>query len=217
MLISKLRLLNKHTNGAGKALLDFGCGTAEFVLTAQRQGYASIGFEPDKKAQKIARKKGAIVLTEKKELFNYNTSQSFDVITLWHVLEHLHDLQEMMKTFYNMLHPGAFLMLAVPMANSSDAAFYKQHWAALDVPRHLYHFTPESMEHLCHKNGFQIIQRKGLPFDSFYISLLSEKYRKSKTAPVNAMLRGLNSNIKAWRKTNPWSSEIFVCKKSYQV
>ncbi len=213
MLKTKIKLLKKHTNNTGETLLDFGCGTGEFVLAANKKGYAAIGFEPEKKARATAQSKGIKVLSEKKELFNYNTSQHFDVITLWHVLEHLHDLHERMRTFYNLLKPGALLVMAVPMANSADAAFYKQHWAALDVPRHLYHFTPGSLESLCHKCGFIIIQRKGLPFDSFYISLLSEKHRKTKTAPINAMFRGLDSNIKALRKIKPWSSEIFICKK----
>ncbi len=214
---NKLKLLNKHTKETGRALLDFGCGTGEFVLAAKKKGYASVGFEPDIRARHIARKKGALVLKDINELFNGNKTNSFDVITLWHVLEHLHGLQEVMKTFYSLLKPDALLVLAVPMANSADAAFYKEQWAAFDLPRHLYHFTPSTIEHLCYTSGFQISHRKGLAYDSFYISLLSEKHRNSKIAPIGAVLRGLFSNTKALLKTRPWSSEIFVCKKMNQA
>ncbi len=212
MLKTKLKLLKKHTNRAEKKLLDYGCGTGDFVLAAQNKGYTSKGLEPDKKARERAKQKGLDVIMNDNDLLS-NNSHTFDVITLWHVLEHLHELEEKMQLFNKLLKPRSTLVIALPMANSADAALYGEYWAALDVPRHLYHFTPETFESLCKTNGFEVKQRKGLYFDSFYISLLSEKNKRTKAAPIWAMLRGLDSNIKAWQKKHPWSSEIFVCKK----
>ncbi len=212
MLKKKLKLLKKHTTTVGKKLLDYGCGTGEFVLAARKNGYEAIGFEPEIKAKNKARQKGVELLENEKGLFS-NHTQHFDVITLWHVLEHLHDLHEKMQSFAKILKPGAWLIIAVPMANSADAEFYKEYWAALDVPRHLYHFVPKNISQLCQSHGYKIVKSRGLAFDSFYISLLSEKHKNTKLALVLAMLRGLNSNMNALRRKNPWSSEIFFCQK----
>lgn len=216
MLKRKLKLLKKHTKEDVKMLLDYGCGTGDFVLAAGKSGFNAMGFEPEPKANMKAQEKGAMVFKNERELLS-NHTQCYDVITLWHVLEHLHKLQENMQAFNKLLKPGASLVLAVPMANSADAQFYNEYWAALDVPRHLYHFTQSSIEDLCNANGFKIVEKKGLFFDSFYVSLLSEKHKKRKAASVFAMFRGLQSNMKAMRKKTPWSSEVFICKKKSRV
>lgn len=213
MLKKKLKLIKAHTKANRNKLLDFGCGTGDFLLAAQKKGFDSIGYEPEIKARSRAMQKGVEVIESESRLFS-NHTQQYDFITLWHVLEHLHKLDDKMKAFYKLLKPDALLILAVPMANSADAIFYRDHWAALDVPRHLYHFTPKTMELLCKANGFNIIKRKGLFFDSFYVSMLSEKYKNNTAGLVFSILRGLKSNIKALRKKSPWSSEIFVCKKA---
>ena len=212
MAKNKLKLLNKYTQNTEKKLLDYGCGTGDFVLAAHNEGYESIGYEPAKNAMDRARQKGAEVLEDENILFS-NHTQYFDVITLWHVLEHIHNVHEKMQVFYKILKPEAWIVIAVPMANSADASVYKEHWAALDVPRHLYHFTPNTLQNLCEANGFQIVERKGLAFDSFYVSLLSEKYKRKPAALPLSLYRGLSSNFKAIRKKTPWSSEIFVCQK----
>ncbi len=212
MLKKKLKLVKKHTKGVDNTLLDYGCGTGDFVLAARHEGFEPVGYEPETKARDKAKQKGVEVLDNEYILFK-NHTQRYDAITLWHVLEHLHNLQDKMQGFFNLLKPHGWLIVAVPMANSADAMLYKEYWAAYDVPRHLYHFTPETVDLLCKSNGFKIKRRKGLVFDSFYVSLLSEKHKDNTAAPVFATLRGLESNIKAIRKRSPWSSEIFFCRK----
>lgn len=212
MLKKKLKLLKKHTTAGEGTILDYGCGTGDFVLAAANEGYNSVGYEPEPKARDKAKQKGVEVLDNHNTLFKNHTN-GYDVITLWHVLEHLHSLQKKMRDFFKLLKPKGWLIIGAPMANSADAIIYKEHWAAYDLPRHLYHFSPETLNRLCNSNGFKITQRKGMFFDSFYISLLSERYKNNAAAPVCAILRGLESNIKAASSAAPWSSEIFFCRK----
>ncbi len=212
MLGRKLKLLKKHINAESALLLDYGCGTGDFVIAAKKAGYESIGYEPLNVAREKAVAKGAKIIKDEKEIFKENTKK-YHAITLWHVLEHLHDFPEILNKFYTIIHKRGVLVIALPMANSADALYYDKFWAALDLPRHLYHFVPETIKAASTKSGFEFIERKGMPFDSFYISLLSEKNKQSKTAPVNAFLVGCMSNIKAKLQINPWSSEIFVFRK----
>lgn len=213
MLYKKIRLINKYKKEKPIHLLDYGCGTGSFVIAAQKSGYISTGYEPDEQARSIAIQKGAHILSKKEDVFKENP-QKYDVITLWHVLEHLHDFPQILHDFYTVLNKGGVMAVALPMANSTDALYYKKHWAALDPPRHLYHFTPETIMLACKKTGFKLLNRKGMTFDSYYISLLSEKHKESKTAVINAVLIGGLSNIKAMMQQKPWSSEIFVFEKT---
>ncbi len=214
MTRKKLHILHKYAKGRNISLLDHGCGTGDFVVAAEKAGFRAAGYEPDNNAARKAREKG-IRLFEAIETLEGTSPGSFDAITLWHVLEHLHDFPAALNRFHRLLGPGGQMVVAVPMANSSDANQYKEDWAAWDVPRHLWHFTPESLNKAGSRAGFQLIGRHPMPFDSYYISLLSEKQRR-KNAPVAmilALANGTLSNIRAALKKNPWSSEIFVFRK----
>ena len=138
----------------------------------------------------------------------------YEVITLWHVLEHVHDLNAYMKIFHSLLKPNGRLIIAVPNYTSYDAGYYKKYWAAYDVPRHLYHFSPLSMHYLAKKHKMSIIQKLPMWFDSFYVSLLSEKYKQSgMIGMIRAFFIGCISNLTALSNVDRGSSMIYEIKK----
>lgn len=209
-LNQKIKLIKSHNNGLD--LLDYGCGTGEFLSRAKTHGYNTLGIEPSETASAIANKKG--VSTHKPSFLKEIPSNSKDVITLWHVLEHVHQLNETLEEFKRILKPGGNLIIAVPNISSSDSTHYKEHWAALDVPRHLYHFTPKGLVKLVNGSSLSHVDTKGMPFDSFYVSMLSEKYLNKVPMPlqlIKAFIIGLLSNLKAG--SNNYSSNIYIFKK----
>jgi 2-polyprenyl-3-methyl-5-hydroxy-6-metoxy-1,4-benzoquinol methylase len=212
MLKRKLRLLKKHTKENQKCLLDYGCGTGSFLMAAADSGFKPSGFEPNPNAQRVLTRKGLSVVENDKILYKYNTAK-YDIITLWHVLEHIHDFPGILYKFHTLLKSDGLLVIAVPISNSHDAVHYQQNWAAYDLPRHLYHFTQDTLTRACRAAGFEIIDKKPLPFDSYYVSLLSEKHLGSKFWFLKAIFQGSVSNIKAFLKLSPWSSQIFVFRK----
>lgn len=212
MLKRKIQLLNKHTGNLATKLLDYGCGTGSFIEAASRAGYNTVGYEPEENAFLIAKEKGLKVLRNKQKLFNSATGE-YGIITLWHVLEHVHDFTAILDIFYTLLKDNGILVIAVPMANSADALYYREQWAAYDLPRHLYHFTKETLTNACRISGFTLQTTKALPFDSYYVALLSEKNKQATLPALKALYNGSVSNVKAWFKQNPWSSQIFVFKK----
>ncbi|MFV0305153.1 MAG: class I SAM-dependent methyltransferase [Moheibacter sp.] len=203
-------LSNKSTS---KKLLDYGCGTGEFLAYAQKKKILIYGIEPNNNARTIAEKKVGkknIGATEIQSI-----SEQFDYITLWHVLEHIPNLFEFIKELKSHLKDDGQLLIAVPNHKSYDAKFYKQFWAAYDVPRHLWHFSPESLEKLFFSFGMKIEKRKPLWFDSYYVSILSEKYKQSKIGIVRAVWVATLSNLFALFDGN-FSSLIYIIRKSPQ-
>ncbi|MDN3664942.1 class I SAM-dependent methyltransferase [Algibacter miyuki] len=208
-LKKKLKLINSFTSET-KKLLDVGCGTGDFLQTAQQNQWTVFGIEPNEEARGIANKKTnqSVFKTEQLEKFK---SQTFDVITLWHVLEHLPNLEDHFKTFKNLLKPNGTLIIAVPNYKSFDAKHYKKYWAAFDVPRHLWHFNQESISKLVSKQDMAVVKTKPMLFDAFYVSMLSEKYKTGKMNPVKGFWYGLRSNIKSFSSKEA-SSLIYVIK-----
>ncbi len=216
MLNKKFRIVKKHCTSEDK-ILDFGCGTGEFLSKCISKGMQGYGLEPDSKARNVARKVVEGQVFEDIGELHQLSNEFFDIITLWHVIEHIHDLNESMEVFFNYLKYGGVLILAVPEHESYDAKFYKNKWAAYDVPRHLYHFNKESITYLANKHGFSLVQIKPLIFDSFYISLISEKRNKFIIVKyLRAVLVGLRSNIQGLMGLNPFSSQIYVLKKEHK-
>ncbi len=207
-LKNKIRIVNKHTTNKN-SLLDVGAGTGDFLQYAKEQAWKINGVEPNTKARMKAFEKG-ILLQNSLEDF---TNETFDVITLWHVLEHLPNLNHQITRLNNLLKPDGTLIIAVPNYKSYDAQYYKQYWAAFDVPRHLWHFSKKAITKLFNKENMKIIKIYPMPFDAFYVSLLSEKYKRGKQRFLPAFVIGLASNIKAWN-SNEYSSLIYVIKKS---
>lgn len=202
----KLSLINKQHPEKGN-LLDYGCGTGDFLVCAKKGGWNISGYEPSEKAKAFAEKKGISVSPD---LHSF-ADATFDVITLWHVLEHVHDVPAQLKEFKRLLKPHGTLIVAVPNFKSDDAKHYGQFWAAFDVPRHLWHFSKNSIAKLARNVGMALQSVKPMLFDAFYVSLLSEKYKSGKMNPVKAFFVGVKSNWKGW-KTSEFSSHIYIIK-----
>lgn len=192
-----------------KKLLDYGCGTGDFLAYAQKKKWTVLGSEPNEKARKIAQKKVGLTKVSTDSLSDI--SEKFDVITMWHVLEHIPNLDETLIELKSKIHPTGKLIFALPNFESFDAKFYKHFWAAYDVPRHLWHFSPKSFEALLKHHGMIIEKIYPLWFDSYYVSLLSEKYRKTKLGFFRALFIGTFSNFLALFSKN-YSSVVYKIK-----
>jgi 2-polyprenyl-3-methyl-5-hydroxy-6-metoxy-1,4-benzoquinol methylase/ribosomal protein L37AE/L43A len=211
-LEQKAKLIKDTTGQTHGKLLDVGCGIGAFVHTMQQKGWQATGLEPDATTRKLSKELYGLELKEASELFNLPPA-SFDAITLWHVLEHVHDLQSYIGQLKTLLKSTGLLFIAVPNYQSVDASIYGSSWAAYDVPRHLYHFTPKAIQVLMKQHGLQVVDEKPMWFDSFYISMLSSKYRHGKTSLFGSFISGLRSNVTALANKERCSSLIYVIKK----
>lgn len=212
MLNAKANLLEKQNKTANKNLLDIGCGTGYFLNTMQAKNWQVTGIEADEGARKFAEQNFNIIPQDIDKLFGL-PSNNYQAITMWHVLEHVHTLHEYIAQIHHLLADDGTLIIAVPNANCLDAKHYKEYWAGWDVPRHLYHFTPQTMNILLEKHNFKIVQKKLMPFDPFYIAMLSEKYQNSKLAFIKAIAIGKLSLFNSFLNTNKASSVIYIAKK----
>lgn len=208
-LKKKVQLISRIDNGS-KSLLDYGAGTGHFLLEAKKSGWNIEGVEISSDAREVAKKDNALSLNDP-EQFNIE-AERYSVITLWHVLEHLPNLNDHLESFFNGLQSGGKLVIAVPNHESSDSKHYGENWAALDVPLHLWHFKKSNIQALAKKHGFVFKEALNMPFDSFYVSLLSEKIGSSKGSPVKALSTGLKSNLKGKSDIN-MSSLIYILEK----
>lgn len=208
-LNKKLRLINSFETEE-KTILDIGCGTGDFLAICKNDEWNVIGVEPNKSARKLAKNKFDLDIFSEVEEIN---SKKFDVITLWHVLEHIPNLNEYISAIKPLLKENGVLVVAVPNFKSYDANHYKQFWAAYDVPRHLWHFSRRSIQVLFLKQQMRVEKTLPMKFDSFYVSLLSEKYKTGKTNFITAFCIGMLSNIKALR-TKEYSSLIYLIKNT---
>ena len=190
-------------------VLDYGCGAGEFVKFIE-EDFETYGFEPNESARTVAKQKAT------KTQFISDVSQvndgSLDALTLWHVFEHIENQQDVLNIFYNKLKTNGLLIIAVPNPSSFDGQKYKEFWAAYDVPRHIFHFTKTGMEKLMNTDKWNIKKIKPLLLDSYYISMLSEKYKKSPLFWLKGMFYGTISNLKA-SKTGEFSSLIYIIEK----
>ncbi|MBF7092781.1 class I SAM-dependent methyltransferase [Flavobacterium sp. ALJ2] len=205
-LKNKLNLINSENPQKGR-ILDIGAGTGDFLFTAKDNGWDTVGVEPSDRAKSIAIKKGISFVEKISELEN----NSFDVITMWHVLEHVPNLELQIQELKRLLKPTGTLIVAVPNFKSFDANHYKTFWAAYDVPIHFWHFSKKAIQLLFEKVDMSLEKILPMKFDSFYVSLLSEKYKTGKMNYLTAFFIGLKSNWKAMR-TLEYSSHIYVLK-----
>lgn len=211
--LARKRKLVQHASGlATGKLLEIGSGTGSFLHTMKSHGWETTGLEPDAGARQIAKELYGLGLYETDLLYGL-PADSFDAITLWHVLEHVHDLSRYISQLKTLLKPAGRLIIAVPNYTAADEKVYKAFWAAYDVPRHLYHFSPRSMQVLMERHGLKVLDHRPMWYDSFYIAMLSSRYQSGKTNWLASCWNGLRSNWKALGNTRHCSSVIYIIGK----
>ncbi|MGG9963652.1 class I SAM-dependent methyltransferase [Ferruginibacter sp. SUN106] len=193
-------------------ILDIGCGTGAFLNTMKTAGWGITGLEPDDTARKKAAELYSINPQSPEQLFQLKPA-SYHAITMWHVLEHVHELHAYIKQLAELITPQGKIFIAVPNYTSKDADIYKEFWAAYDVPRHLYHFSPASMKVLLSTYNLKLTTIRPMWYDSFYVSMLSEQYKNGKGNIIKAFWNGLISNLKAMGDKTKCSSVIYVISK----
>jgi len=206
-LKKKVRLLGKETG----TVLELGSGTGELLAACQIKGWACLGVEPEEKARKQAKKNHKIELFETSEKIKL-AENSIDRIMLWHVLEHIPNLQETLGSIKYWLKKEGEILIAVPNHKSWDAKYYQESWAAYDVPRHLYHFDKNSISTLLSQHNLEIAKIKPMWFDAFYVAMLSEKIKSGQKKLLKGAIIGLLSNLRALFGNQEFSSQIFIIR-----
>jgi SAM-dependent methyltransferase len=211
----KVALIAKLNGGRPGQLLDYGCGTGHFLAGAKRAGWQVTGLEPNARARHDAAARVGQPILEASALAGLAPG-SFDIISLWHVLEHVHALHDTLNELINKLKAGGKLLIAVPNAESLDAQHYRQNWAAYDVPRHLYHFAPDPMRRLLASHGLRLVQTLPLVLDAYYISMLSERHLAPERAggPLAVLKAGYKSNQYAAQHGGHYSSVLYVAERA---
>lgn len=211
-LQQKYKLINSYS--ANPSLLDIGCGTGDFLKHTSDQQWKVMGLEPGEEARAYCEQEQGLDVSSPEKLHDLE-SNSFNVITMWHVLEHVYHLRKDVEKIKEVLQEDGTLFVAVPNCNSNDAKKYGEFWAAYDLPIHLYHFRPDNIKQLFESVDMEVVKILPMKFDSYYVSLLSEKYKSGKNsiglgALINGAISGLVSNMKA--KEGEYSSQIYVIK-----
>ncbi|MFB6257069.1 MAG: class I SAM-dependent methyltransferase [Flavobacteriales bacterium] len=203
----KHRTVRRSAENLPLTILDHGCGTGEFLAQCQKKGWQVHGLEPDEGARQQATELlGGNV--DPPDTLNALPSESFSIITLWHVLEHVPRLQETVRELKRVLRPEGTLFIAVPNCSSNDAEHYGACWAAYDVPRHLYHFRPPNIRQLFEDHGMVVREVRPMLLDGIYVSMLSEKYQGK--MPWKGVWTGLKSNMKADLEKETYSAQIYL-------
>lgn len=210
MLKSKRKKIEHYIDRPGK-LLDYGTGTGYFSNEMKQAGWQVTAIEKDNRARQFAKAKFNLEVWDETALSALHDN-TFDVITLWHVLEHIENLHEVLDHLYRLLNDG-LLVLALPNHTSFDAKHYKDSWAAFDVPRHLWHFSPDTLSELLEKHGFRIEKIHPMPLDAFYVSILSEKYKGNRFALLKGMLIGLSAWFVSLTDKTKSSSLVYIIRK----
>jgi len=206
-LKQKTNLIHNHQQG-NKNMLDVGCGNGHFLHACKLRGWNTFGMELD--AETAER---AASLTKQQIYPNLQAipaGTQFELVSLWHVLEHVYELEAYFKFFKARIAENGKLLLALPNSESFDAKYFKEYWAAYDAPRHIYHFNPKTIQSIAKKHGFKLVQQRGQIFDSFYISLLSHEYKTGNKKLIKSFFVGLWSNMVAYFKTGSYSSNIYI-------
>ena len=206
----KYQLVSQYT--AKGHILDIGCGTGELLAYFQKQGWKASGIEPDASARNFASEHWSLPVYNEDKIPEFK-DRSFDVVTMWHVLEHVPDLNQRLQEIYRMLNKGGYYFAAVPNFLSWDAQHYGSFWAAWDLPRHLFHFSEQNIVQLAEKHGFKYVKSEPMIWDSYYISLVSEQYKGNRMPYFKALKNGLKSNSQARKKNIGYSSMIYLFEK----
>ncbi len=212
MLKRKRGIIKKISGLKRGTLLDVGSGTGHFASLMKRSGWNVKGIEINEKARNFSKSAFDLDVIAPEEIHGLNAG-SYDCVTLWHVLEHFHEPQKYISEIYTLLKPGGICLVALPNSASADAHYYRQVWAAFDVPRHLWHFDPLTFRKFAAKTGLEYEGTRVLPFDVFYISSLSEKYKGSEWPFVRGIGRGLWFSLITFFNRKRSSSVIYILRK----
>ncbi len=212
MLHRKRAIVTRVTGLHKGKLIDIGSGTGYFANEMRGAGWEVKGIEINEKARDLSLSRFSLDVSDPSHLSSFETD-SFDCITLWHVLEHFHDPFRYASEIIRLLKPGGLCVIAVPNSDSFDAAYYKQYWAAYDVPRHLWHFSPETFRLFSEKTGFVMEKIKTLPPDVFYISSLSERYRYPGFSFIRGIIRAIWFTLLSVSNKKKSSSVIYILRK----
>ncbi len=207
---NKIKLI-ENLKPKNKTILDIGCGTGSFLKEIQSKNWNAKGVEPSDKVRRVALNSNLKIFsdTQTHEL----KENEFSIITMWHVLEHVHELKKRIHELYKFLEEGGYAIIAVPNPTSWDAIHYKEFWAAYDVPRHLYHFSPENIKRLFIENKFIHVKSVPMKMDAYYVCMLSEKYLQSSFQLLKSLIKGFISNLKTKNDAEKYSSVIYIFKK----
>jgi len=210
MFVKKEKWIKNHTSGS--RLLDLGAGTGYFVKYMQSKGYSITGVEPEPGARKTAKEKLDIELQSMEAMSQFEEG-SFDAITMWHVLEHIHEIDVYFDTINKVLKKDGVLFIAVPNYTSAAKKAYEEYWNGWDVPKHLWHFSPSSMNTLAKNKGYDMEAKYQLPFDPFYISMLSQRNKSTKFWQIRGLFVGFSAYLKERRDVDKACSILYVLKR----
>jgi 2-polyprenyl-3-methyl-5-hydroxy-6-metoxy-1,4-benzoquinol methylase len=214
-MLRKKKVIIENSSGLKKgSLLDIGSGTGHFAGTMKEAGWLAKGIEVNEKVRDFSISKFGLEILSPEQMTTL-AANSFDLITLWHVLEHFHDPFKYASKILSLLKPGGLCLIALPNCASYDAEYYGPHWAAYDVPRHLWHFNPATFRFFSEQAGFALENLKSLPLDVFYISILSERYKGSGSAFLTGLIKGLLFAFISAFKRKKSSSLIYILRKPY--
>ena len=216
MLGWKARMVEKLAYRTRGSLLNYGAKTGFFSHKMERRGWKVTSVERYHEERLFSLEMFHHRMIDVPEMDSLHAG-TFDVITMWHVFEHTHHPNELLSRFYELLRPGGILVMACPNIRSTDAMHYGPYWAAYDVPRHLWHFDPNSINILAHRHGFTLMHHEKMPFDSFYISVLSEKHMRHKLAFIRGILYGLHSWRISLTRRSRSSSIVYVFRKRQET
>ena len=212
MLQKKARKVEKLTGLKSGKLLDYGAGTGHFARLMETRGWSVTAIEKNGKARELALKEFGFEMLPV-EALSIIKDKELDVVTMWHVMEHIQEPDRMWDELHRILGDKGIAIIAVPNSASYDALKYKEHWAAYDVPRHLWHFTPSTIAQWGEKHGFVLDGQYTMPFDGFYISMLSEQYKGSRLHTIRGFWNGFKGWLLQCRKSSASSSIIYVFRK----
>lgn len=205
----KLRIINSLSKKG--ELLDYGCGLGSFLYASKKDLWKTTGMDISQEARDIVKKRYDINVYPNEELYN-TTENKYDIVSLWHVLEHVYQIDDTIIGLKNATKSGGYILIALPNNSSFDAKYYKQFWDAYDVPRHIWHFNKRSVEILFRKHSLELVLTKPMVFDSYYVSIRSEMHKGNKLYFITGMFIGLISHIKACF-TKEYSSQLYIFKK----
>lgn len=212
MLRKKARRVEQLTGFKNGRLLDYGAGTGHFARLMKSRGWDVTAIEKNDKARELAAREFDFNMLPVEALAAIKDKE-LDAVTMWHVMEHIQEPDNMWRELHRILADDGIAIIALPNSISYDALKYKEHWAAYDVPRHLWHFTPDTIAHWGGKHGFTLEKQYTMPFDGFYISMLSEQYKGTRLHTIRGFWNGFKGWVAQWHRSSASSSIIYVFKK----